>query len=157
MKRKRKAKGAPGLKKKRPGVDFRCKLGWDINFWRCKIKIWPRYWFIFSLSFVFDLMGQCKGARDVAPWPEVWGGWVNAIFLNGFWTAHHVILPYKDAFNTNIVTRAWNTKPCTSRSNFILPLRNLQKSISQPNLRPLAESTSGPSLLSQSRRSLQVG
>ena len=41
-------------------------------------------------------------------------------------------------FNTYIVTRAWNTvtKPCTSRSTFILPPWNLQKLISRPNLHP---------------------
>jgi len=45
-----------------------------------------------------------------------------------------VIFPYIDTFDTYIVTGAWNTKPCTSHSTFILLSWKLQKSISQPNL-----------------------
>ena len=55
-------------------------------------------------------------------------------FLGSFLTYYHVILPYIDAFDTYIVTGAWNTKPCKSHSIFILLSRKLQKSISQPNL-----------------------
>jgi hypothetical protein len=44
--------------------------------------------------------------------------------------------PYIDEFNTYIVTCGRNTKPCTSPSNFVLQPRNLQKSISQPDLHP---------------------
>ena len=57
-------------------------------------------------------------------------------FLGDFWTNYHVILPYIDVFDTYIVTRAWNTKPCTSHSIFIPLPRNLRKLISQPNLHP---------------------
>jgi len=54
--------------------------------------------------------------------------------MDNFWTNYHVILPYIDAFDTYIVTCAWNTKPCTSHSIFILLPWNLQKLISQHNL-----------------------
>ena len=114
--------------KKRPKVDFRCKLGWAIDFWRSRgsgVKIeWDNASFIFRGKFFFLFC-----FRLIDP--------LRIFFkknLGKCWTNYHVIFPYIDAFDTYIVTGAWNTKPCTSHSTFIIFSQKLQKLISQPNL-----------------------
>ena len=123
-------KGAPESEK-RPDVDFGCMLGnWFLKVSKKAVeqklsKILVHLYFMGAFFFPLFFFRLIEPMRIF---------FEN--FLGDFWTNYHVIFPYIDAFNTYIVTRAWNTKTCTCGSNFILPIRNCQKSISQPNTHP---------------------
>ena len=95
---------------KRHEVDFGCRLGWEIDLWRFRGSgIKTEQDIVFRGNFFFSILF-----------------WPMCIFFHKFlgWLQLAITLPYIDAFNTYIVTCAWNIKPCTSRSIFILLPRN---------------------------------
>ena len=116
--------------KKRHHVDFGGRLGWEIDIWRSEaqeikseqdigeIIFRGNNFFLFSFRLIEALRIFFE------------------IFWENFWTNYHVQLPYIDTFDTYMVIGAWNTKPCTSCSNFISWPSDLQISISHPNLPP---------------------
>ena len=103
------SKGAPrSVKNPRPRVDFRCRLGWEIDFWRFKGGRTK-----FEQNFGSLIFSKKKKKKKTFFFRN---------FLDFFWSNH-------------LETCAWNTKLCISRSNLILLPWNHRKSISKPTFK----------------------